>query len=82
MDLLQTLQNLYAREINVSIASDWDNGFTVALGNERNGLAAAEHFGVGELARAAGWLEKNAAELYPHTLPMGGQHGTETTGRG
>jgi len=58
MDLLQTLQHLYARELNVSIASDWGNGFTVALGNERNGLTAAEHFDAGELGRAAAWLEK------------------------
>jgi hypothetical protein len=29
MDLLTVLQQLYAAEINVSIESDWDNGFTV-----------------------------------------------------
>jgi len=79
MDLLQTLQHLYARELNVSIASDWGNGFTVALGNERNGLTAAKHFDAGELGRAAAWLEKNAAELYPNSSLRGGQHGAETT---
>jgi hypothetical protein len=64
MDLLTVLRQLYAREINVTIESDWDNGFTVAIGNQRNGLAMSEHFTADELGRAVEWLEQTAANLY------------------
>lgn len=34
---LQTeLERLYKKEINVTLSSDWDNQWTVALGNELN----------------------------------------------
>jgi hypothetical protein len=64
-NLVNVLQKLYAREMNVSIESDWDNGFTVGLGNQRSGFDATEHFGADKLHLAAEWLERKARELYP-----------------
>jgi len=66
--LVAVLRKFYADERNVTIESDWDAGFTVSIGNQRNGFSAAEHFGVNELERIAPWLEKKAAELYPPAL--------------
>jgi hypothetical protein len=43
MNIDDVLQKLYDSEINVSIESDWDNGFTVGIGNQRNGFVAKEH---------------------------------------
>ena len=65
MDLIAILQDLYARDFNVSIERDWDNGYTVSLGNQRNGFAAAKHFDANELARVPEWLERKAREIYP-----------------
>lgn len=61
--LTEVLQRLYAAEINVSIDSDWDNGFTVGIGNRRNGYEATEHFDADELHLAAQWLDDKAREL-------------------
>ena len=63
--LVAVLRKFYADERNITIESDWDAGFTVSIGNQRNGFAAADHFGVDELERIAPWLKKKAAELYP-----------------
>jgi hypothetical protein len=57
--LTKTLRDLYAREVNVSIESEWDNGFTIAIGNQHNGLAATKHFDVDELDQVAEWLEES-----------------------
>ena len=62
--LVAALQKFYAMEINVTIESDWDAGFTVAIGNHRNGFVEAEHFHVQELDRAAEWLEEKAASSF------------------
>jgi len=64
-DLLAVLQKLYAAEVNISIESDWDNGYTVSLGNLRYGFAAAEHFDARELVQVPQWLEDKAREIYP-----------------
>ena len=65
LSLVDALQNLYSRQINVSIEKDWDDGYRVSIGNQRNGLDATEHFAVDELdSRAAEWLERKARELY------------------
>jgi hypothetical protein len=61
ISLLGALRELYAREINVLIESDWDNGFTVAIGNQRNRFAAQKHFAVEELDHAAGWLQETVS---------------------
>ena len=68
LGLILVLQNLYAREINASIVSDWDDGFTVGLGNERDGIVASEHFEVDELPTIPEWIERKAREIYPEAF--------------
>ena len=65
-NLLEVLQRLYAREINVLIESDWDDGFNVAIGNHRTRLEASQNFAAHQLPLAAEWLERKAQELYPN----------------
>ena len=60
LDLITVLRKLYASEVNVSIESDWDNGYTVGFGNQRNGITVSEHFDASELDRAAEWLDDKA----------------------
>ena len=69
MDLLAILHKLYDAEINVSIESAWDNGYTVAIGNEGRGLQSDdEHFTVDELDRLPDWLETKARGLHPRAF--------------
>ena len=48
------LQALYAREINFKIATHWDGGFDVALGDIQNDFKAANT--VATFDEAAAWL--------------------------
>jgi hypothetical protein len=66
LNLVEVLQKLCASEINVSIESDWDGGFAVGIGNQRNGLEASQNFDADKLHLAAEWLELKAWELYPN----------------
>src|SRR3984957_21299492 len=43
MELGTVIDALYGSEINCSIASFWDNGFTVKLGDEMNGFVAEKN---------------------------------------
>jgi hypothetical protein len=61
------MQKLYASEIDLSIESDWDNGFTVGIGNHRNGFDAVEHFDLDKLRLAAEWLDHKARQLRLHS---------------
>jgi hypothetical protein len=47
------------------IASFWDAGWTVRLGDEMNGTKAEATFRPEELDRAASWLAARACEHYP-----------------
>ena len=38
LTLDDVLNDLYASEINISIVSFWDNGYTIKLGDELNGF--------------------------------------------
>ena len=38
MDLIKVMEELYSREINFSITTFWDGGYTVKLGDELNGF--------------------------------------------
>jgi hypothetical protein len=67
LNLVEVLQKLYASEINISIESDWDNGFTVGIGNQRNGFDAQEHFDADKLHLAAEWLDQKAQQLGLHS---------------
>jgi hypothetical protein len=68
--LEQVLCCLCEREINCSVASSWDLGVDVKLGDEINGFVATERFHPDELygkplGAAAGWLWRAACEHYP-----------------
>lgn len=65
-DLEETMQKLYDSEINCTISTFWDVGFTVKLGDEMNGYKA-EHTtncanGLGEL------LHCMAEQHYPESI--------------
>lgn len=64
--LRDTLQSLYEAEINVDVASFYDSGWTVRIGDEKNGYRAEKTFdGQDALVEIAPWLEAEAAQLYP-----------------
>ncbi len=66
-NLLDVIAALYASEINCSVASFWDAGWTVRLGDEMNGFAAQATFGPEELDRVASWLTAEACRHYPQS---------------
>jgi squalene cyclase len=49
-------QQLYNREINFSISTLWDDGFTVKIGDELNGFRAETT--VATYAEALQWLDQ------------------------
>jgi hypothetical protein len=57
------LDDLYASEINFKIATDWDGGWTVALGNEYSGFVAETT--VATFDAACHWLRAEAIKRYP-----------------
>jgi hypothetical protein len=64
-DLVETLQALYSREINVSISCFWDGGWEIKLGDEMNGFRAEVVLENGELGSAAEWLAVEAQRHWP-----------------
>jgi len=40
MNCLKMLQEIYDREVNISITTFWDSGYTVMLGDNMNGFVA------------------------------------------
>ena len=68
VNLVEVLQKLYTSEVNVSIESDWDNGFTVGIGNQRNRFDATEHFDADKLNLAVEWLDRKARQLQPRSV--------------
>ena len=74
--LTAALSTLYKHEINVQIASFWDAGYTVRLGDEDNGFRAEQRFTVGRASydhatdndmwdAVATWLRAQAPVSYP-----------------
>ncbi|MGE4247121.1 MAG: hypothetical protein AB7E66_14070 [Parvibaculaceae bacterium] len=66
--LEEVLQELHEMQINVDIASFWDYGWRVRIGDERNGFLA-DHMVFDEksgLEEIAPWLRSTAQRLYPH----------------
>lgn len=57
------LQDLYDSEINFTIATFWDAGFRVMLGDDMNGFAAETR--VKTFNEAVQWLALAAIEHYP-----------------
>lgn len=73
MNLQTVLEWLYEAEINCSIASFWDNGYRVKLGDESNGFVAEETFHTDPklgrpVSEIGDWLERTAKEHYPNML--------------
>lgn len=60
---MSIFQKLYDSEINFSISTFWDGGFTVKLGDDLNGWAEEET--VDTFAEAEEWLKANALAVYP-----------------
>jgi len=58
-DPLTVLRDLYASEINCSIASFWDGGYHVKLGDNWNGWLA-EQIGLMSWEELAAWLKETA----------------------
>lgn len=77
--LQAALSTLYRHEINVQIASFWDAGYTVRLGDEDNGFRAEQRFSVGKADfdhatddamwdAVAAWLRAQAPVSYPGVI--------------
>lgn len=66
--LTDVMANLQHSEINCSVRSFYDGGFTVLLGDEMNGFDAEKQFRTEELGDAAEWLHQKALELYPNSV--------------
>jgi hypothetical protein len=60
------LQDLYDNEINFTIATFWDGGFQIKLGDELNGFDATGT--AGNLVDAVEWLRLQAIEIYPESV--------------
>jgi hypothetical protein len=63
MNLTDVLSELYASEINCSLSSFWDGGWSVKLGDTSNGFLAETT--VGSLDDAAQWLHEKARQHFP-----------------
>lgn len=66
-DLIEVLRGLYRSEINVSIASFYDGGWTVKIGDEMNGFLAETTVDA-LTCGVAGWLDSEAKRLFPNSL--------------
>jgi hypothetical protein len=84
MELGTVIDALYESEINCSIASAWDNGFTVKLGDEMNGFVAEKDCRTS--SEAAMFLDDAAHQHYPDSTHALGRdewerrHVTRNTG--
>lgn len=56
-----TLRHLYKLEINCGMASFWDGGWDVWIGDDLNGIHAENN--VDTIAEVAPWLRRNAADV-------------------
>jgi hypothetical protein len=64
--LEEAITYLYSHEINVTITSFWDAGFSVGLGDAMNGHGEAKNFQANELWKAGNWLVEEAKKKYPN----------------
>jgi hypothetical protein len=60
------LDALYDSEINATVSSFWDGGFTVKLGDDMNGFVAEAEFKT--FAEAEVWLIGAACKHYPNSV--------------
>lgn len=66
MDIETVTQNLYESEINCCIASVWDDGWDVKLGDDLNGFVAEGN--VKSLQDAAACLDREARKHFPDSV--------------
>lgn len=60
------LQGLYESEINASVQTFFDGGFTAKIGDDWNGWEAEETLPT--MVDAEAWLDRTARELRPESL--------------
>lgn len=63
MTLQQTMEALYASEINCEIFSFWDGGWDVSLGDTMNGWRVTQNFR--DLNDAPAWIIAQAIKHWP-----------------
>jgi len=63
-DLSVVMAALYRSEINCSVYSFWDSGWTAKLGDEMNGYRAISTM-MYSTAEVAEWMTKEACEYWP-----------------
>ena len=61
----EVIATLYARKINCGVATFWNAGITVWIGDGMNGRLAETTFSRHRMGEAAQWLVDEAARLYP-----------------
>lgn len=67
MKLEDVLNLLYSKEINCSVASFWDGGWTFSLGDQANGFKDSDgpYY---DLLEGAAWLLGAAHKHYPEAF--------------
>lgn len=65
-------ERLCQSEINFSLSSFWDGGWTVKLGDEMNGFR--EEASIQDYWDALKWLDEKAREHYPESLYATGKY--------
>lgn len=63
---MSVFQDLYDSEINFSISTFWDSGFTVKLGDDINGFKAEAS--VNRFGEIEPWLIRAAIEVRPYSV--------------
>lgn len=83
MNLLEVMAALYESEINCGVASFWDAGFDMWLGDDANGKKAVHGFYPDDFAEAGKWLREAALKYYPDSeyAKRGGSEKTEGKGK-
>lgn len=61
------MQCLYRSEINCGMASFWDGGFCVWLGDDINGKVSESQFLDEEFHLIASWLHQEAVMFFPNS---------------
>jgi hypothetical protein len=62
---LNELQRLYDSEVNFAIETLWDKGFTVRIGDKRNGDKTSTT--VKTIEEAVAWLRQQARVFFPNS---------------
>jgi hypothetical protein len=66
MNLQDIMRALYASEINCQVASFWDGGWRVSLGDPMNGFIGDDCY-LDTLEKVAVWLDEAARKHYPNS---------------